>query len=300
MHPSKASIRGHQCGTGKLQNVAVLLERSPQADRKARSLGRSSTPAAFRRREKDARPIGAFETHRTVALPLGVRDAYRRHAVPPAEARHLLGSSLDHAAHSEAALFELRKRLAQLRECLRIKRSAKMPQPHDQREPASPQFGKEMRLTGSRRVTKLRRSIPDGRRAFHAQTSLRKIVSILTRNVRPAGAWLALAGVPSGSAMDFPRPLFPLALLQEKRYPLSCRSERGTRGATTHRSAAGHTRSSDPEDPGARAAARLGHFRARPADFPGCAAAPAGVALSRSAPAGAPRVDQSALGDLRQ
>src|SRR5208282_507105 len=97
-----------------------------------------------------------------------------------------------------------------------------------------------------------------------------------------------------------PGPFFPLALLQERMYLISCRSERGARGTTAHRSAAGHTRSSHPEDPGPGAAARLGHLGARPADFPGRVAGPAGIAVSRFAPAGASRVDQSSLGNLRE
>ena len=167
MHPLNASILGHQCGAGKLQDVAVLLKSSFQADRKARGLGRCTPPPPFGRGEQDAPPIRAFETHRAVALPVGVRDANRRNAVPPAEARHLLGNSLDHAADPDAALVEPRQRLAQLRECLRIKRSAKMPQPEDQRGPASPEFRQKMELAGSGRVSEFRCCIPNGRRGFH-------------------------------------------------------------------------------------------------------------------------------------
>src|SRR5208282_228588 len=80
----------------------------------------------------------------------------------------------------------------------------------------------------------------------------------------------------------------------------SCRSERGTSEEPTHRLAAGNAGPADPEDSGAGAAARLGDFRAGAADFERRAARAAGLALSGAAPAGAARVDQSALGNFRE
>jgi len=217
MHPLDASIPRHQCGAGKLQHVAVLLKSSFQTDGKARSLGRSSAPAAFGRREEDGPPVGAFETHRTVALPLGVCDANRRYAVPPAEARHLLGCPLDDAAHSDAALVEPRQRLAQLRECLRIKRSTKMTQPEDECGPAGPQFREKMRLSGSARVSEFRDGIPFGRRVSHLRISLHRnrfypnAKCARCRSLNSLKPGHGEAGSPA-----LPGPFFPLALLQER------------------------------------------------------------------------------------
>jgi hypothetical protein len=69
-------------------------------------------------------------------------------------------------------LVEARERLAQLRECLRIKRSAEMAQPEDESGPAAPELRKEKRLAGSHHVFEFRSGIPNGRSALHWRFSL--------------------------------------------------------------------------------------------------------------------------------
>src|SRR5579863_8030534 len=78
-------------------------------------------------------------------------------------------------------------------------------------------------------------------------------------------------------ALEMPGRHCPLALRQEEEYP-SCRSERGGRGATTHRIAARNVGPFDPAHARTRAAARLGNFRAHPPDLERGIAGAAGLA----------------------
>ena len=89
MDPLDAAILTYQRGAGKLQHVAVLLECPSQTDGKSRGFGRGTPPASFGLRKQDAPPVGALETHRTVALPGGIRNANRFDAVAAAEPGHL-------------------------------------------------------------------------------------------------------------------------------------------------------------------------------------------------------------------
>src|ERR1035441_7075132 len=65
------------------------------------------------------------------------------------------------------------------------------------------------------------------------------------------------------------------------------------------RSSSGNARSADSSHARDRFAARMGHFRAHPADLPRRAARQPGVALPGSTPAGAPGLDQSGMGRFR-
>ena len=171
MDPLNAPTLGHERGAGELENVAVLLDRALETNGKARRFGRRAPPASFWSGEQDAPPVGAFQTHGAVALALGVRNADRGDTVTPTETRHLLRSSLHDAADADAALFKLRERLTQLRECLRVKGSAEMAQPQDERGSASPQLGQEMGVAGRGRVGELRDRIFNFWRAQHQYAS---------------------------------------------------------------------------------------------------------------------------------
>src|SRR5208282_6322013 len=124
MDPLDAPAASHERGAGELENVAVLLNRPLKTDRKARRFGCGPPPTSFGSWKQDAPPVGAFQTHGAIALALGVRNAHGRDAVTPAELAHLFRSSLHDAGDADAAHVELRERLAQLRECLRVEGSA--------------------------------------------------------------------------------------------------------------------------------------------------------------------------------
>jgi hypothetical protein len=138
MQPDDAATPRHESRARKLQDVAVLLKSSLQADRKSRSLRLSAPAAPLRPGKRDAPPGGALEAHGAITLPRGIRNANGRDAVAPAEPRHFFRSSLHYAAYADALLLEFRQGLAQLRERLRIERSAEMAEPKDQRRPLRP------------------------------------------------------------------------------------------------------------------------------------------------------------------
>jgi len=139
MQPQDAAALRHKGSPGQLQDVTMLLKRPSETDREARGFGGGAPLAAFWSGKQNAPPVGALEAHGTVTLALGIRDAHRGNSMTPAESRHFFGGTLHDAAELNAALVESRERLAQLRECFRVERSAKMSQPEDERWPAGPE-----------------------------------------------------------------------------------------------------------------------------------------------------------------
>src|SRR5579863_6981813 len=91
----------------------------------------------------------------------------------------------------------------------------------------------------------------------------------------------------------------PLALRQHEVY-FPCRSGRGANGAWSYRSSSGHVGPFDLADPRTRSPTRLGRIRTRAAAVERRSSDTARVALSRPASFGAPWLDQSAMGRIRQ
>jgi len=115
MDPEDSPATSDQSSAGQLQHVAVFLETAFDADGASGCLGQGAPALALGRGKQDAPPVGALEAHGAVALALGIGYADGFDAVAAAEAGHFGGSSLHHAAHTDAAFGELGERLAQLR-----------------------------------------------------------------------------------------------------------------------------------------------------------------------------------------
>jgi len=179
MQPDDAATLRNECGAGKLKNVAVLLKGSLEADRKSRGFRLSAPAAPLRPGERDAPPGGALEAHGAITLPRGIRNANGRDAVAPTEPRHFFRSSLHYAAYADALRLEFRQGLAQLRERLRIERSAEMAEPEDQRRPVRPQLRKVTRGSGGGCVRKIGDSISYGRRVRHGGLHSAAAINIL-------------------------------------------------------------------------------------------------------------------------
>src|SRR5262245_56982785 len=130
------------------------------------------------------------------------------------------------------------------------------------------------------------------------QIRSRKSSSQIRGRASTGKAWGAIR---SGGSPVSPegKAALPLALRQKAIYtPVEAKGV--MHGRRSVGSAAGNSRSPPPQDPGPRAAARLGDRRASAADLTGRPAGAAGIALSRPAPDGAPRMDRRPLGDLRE
>lgn len=184
MEPEDLAAASNQRGAWKLQHVAVLLKSPFEADGVPGRFRCGATTAALRTGKQDAPPVGAFESHGTIALALGIREADGLDALAAAKTRHLRGSSLHHAADANPTLIELRQGLTQLRERFRIEGSAEMPEPEDESRPGSPVLGEAMCLAGGYRVNEIRDRIADGWSLQHLGHGTVSPSTILAQNER--------------------------------------------------------------------------------------------------------------------
>ena len=159
MQPEDFSAPGDQGGAGQLQYVAVFLKSAFETDGTSGCSCRGAATAAFGSGKQDVPPGGSFQTHGPVAFALGIRDADSLGSVAAAEACHFGSGSLHHTPHPDAAFKELRERLTQLREGFRVKRSAKMAEPENQRRTLGPELGEAMRFAGGNGVDEIRSGV---------------------------------------------------------------------------------------------------------------------------------------------
>lgn len=159
--PENPPAAGNERGAGKLQDVAAFEQRAAHVVAAPGSLSFLAAAQVVVREDERA-PGSAREAHSAVAFFIRVGDAAAGKAVARAEPFGLLRRALHHAHQPHAQRIELRQPLAQLREYLRVKLSAKMSQPQHQRRPLRPAVSEAFLLALGGEIGKIGRHASNG------------------------------------------------------------------------------------------------------------------------------------------